>query len=48
VADVIIETDVVAIDARISTQLDAIEEAIRNTSTLNQNTGSMIRYLKQS
>ena len=30
----IIETDVGAIDARISTQLDAIEEAIRNTSTL--------------
>lgn len=30
----IIETDVGAIDARISTQLDTIEEAIRNTSTL--------------
>lgn len=30
----IIETDVGAVDARISTQLDAIEEAIRNTSTL--------------
>jgi len=30
----IIETDVGAIDARISTQLDAIEEAIRNTSAL--------------
>lgn len=30
----IIETDVGAIDARISTQLDAIEEAIRNASTL--------------
>ncbi len=30
----IIETDVGAIDARISTQLDAIEEAIRNTETL--------------
>jgi flagellar assembly protein FliH len=30
----IIETDVGTIDARISTQLDAIEEAIRNTSTL--------------
>lgn len=30
----IIETDVGAIDARISTQLDAIEEAIRNTTTL--------------
>jgi flagellar assembly protein FliH len=30
----IIETDVGAIDARISTQLDSIEEAIRNTSTL--------------
>lgn len=30
----VIETDVGAIDARISTQLDAIEEAIRNTSTL--------------
>lgn len=30
----IIETDVGAIDARISTQLDAIEEAIRNTSSL--------------
>ena len=30
----IIETDVGAIDARISTQLDAIEEAIRNTGTL--------------
>lgn len=30
----IIETDIGAIDARVSTQLDAIEEAIRNTSTL--------------
>ena len=30
----IIETDVGAIDARVSTQLDAIEEAIRNTSEL--------------
>ncbi len=30
----IIETDVGAIDARISTQLDAIEEAIRNTSAM--------------
>ncbi|MBN1532252.1 MAG: flagellar assembly protein FliH [Spirochaetes bacterium] len=30
----IIETDVGAIDARISSQLDAIEEAIRNTSAL--------------
>jgi len=30
----IIETDVGAIDARISTQLDAIEEAIRNTATI--------------
>ena len=30
----IIETDIGAIDARISTQLDAIEEAIRNTATL--------------
>ncbi len=30
----IIETDVGAIDARISTQLDAIEEAIRNTTAL--------------
>ncbi len=30
----IIETEVGAIDARISTQLDAIEEAIRNTATL--------------
>ena len=30
----IIETDVGAIDARISTQLDTIEEAIRNTSTV--------------
>ncbi len=30
----IIETDVGAIDARISTQLDSIEEAIRNTSTI--------------
>jgi len=30
----IIETDVGAIDARISTQLDAIEEAIRNTTTM--------------
>jgi flagellar assembly protein FliH len=30
----IIETDVGAVDARISTQLDTIEEAIRNTSTL--------------
>ena len=30
----IIETDVGAIDARISTQLDAIEEAIRNTTTI--------------
>jgi len=30
----IIETDVGAIDARISTQLDTIEEAIRNTNTL--------------
>jgi flagellar assembly protein FliH len=30
----IIETDVGAVDARISTQLDAIEEAIRNSSTL--------------
>ncbi len=30
----IIETDVGAIDARISTQLDAIEEAIRNTSAV--------------
>jgi len=30
----IIETDVGTIDARISTQLDAIEEAIRNTSVL--------------
>lgn len=30
----IIETDVGAIDARISTQLDAIEEAIRNTSPM--------------
>lgn len=30
----IIETDVGAVDARISTQLDAMEEAIRNTSTM--------------
>jgi len=30
----IIETDVGAVDARISTQLDAIEEAIRNTSAM--------------
>ena len=30
----IIETDVGTIDARISTQLDAIEDAIRNTSTI--------------
>jgi len=30
----IIETDVGSIDARISTQLDAIEEAIRNTNTM--------------
>ena len=30
----IIETDIGAIDARISVQLDAIEEAIRNTTTL--------------
>lgn len=30
----IIETDIGAIDARISTQLDAIEEAIRNTATI--------------
>ena len=30
----IIETDVGAVDARISTQLDSIEEAIRNTSTI--------------
>lgn len=30
----IIETDVGAIDARISTQLDTIEEAIRNSSTM--------------
>jgi flagellar assembly protein FliH len=30
----IIETDVGSVDARISTQLDVIEEAIRNTSTL--------------
>jgi len=30
----IIETDVGAIDARINTQLDAIEEAIRSTTTL--------------
>lgn len=30
----IIETDVGSIDARVSTQLDAIEEAIRNTNTL--------------
>ncbi len=30
----IIETDVGAIDARISTQLDAIEESIRNTSEM--------------
>jgi flagellar assembly protein FliH len=30
----IIETDVGAIDARIATQLDTIEEAIRNTSTM--------------
>ncbi len=30
----IIETDVGAIDAKISTQLDAIEEAIRNTTTI--------------
>jgi flagellar assembly protein FliH len=30
----IIETDVGAIDARISTQLDTIEEAIRNTTTM--------------
>ncbi len=30
----IIETDVGAIDARISTQLDSIEEAIRNASTM--------------
>lgn len=30
----IIETDIGAIDARISVQLDAIEEAIRNTTTI--------------
>jgi flagellar assembly protein FliH len=30
----IIETDVGSIDARISTQLDAMEEAIRNTNTM--------------
>jgi flagellar assembly protein FliH len=30
----IIETDVGAVDARISTQLDTIEEAIRNTSSI--------------
>lgn len=30
----VIETDVGAIDARISTQLDTIEEAIRNTTTM--------------
>ncbi|MCL1911717.1 MAG: flagellar assembly protein FliH [Leptospirales bacterium] len=30
----IIETDIGAIDARISTQLDALEEAIRNTATI--------------
>ncbi|HPI14313.1 MAG TPA: FliH/SctL family protein, partial [Spirochaetota bacterium] len=30
----IIETDVGAIDARISSQLDTIEEAIRNASAL--------------
>jgi len=30
----IIETDIGAVDARISTQLDAIEEAVRNTETI--------------
>ena len=30
----IIETDVGSIDARISTQLDSMEEAIRNTNTM--------------